>query len=192
MVQAAGSAVDHVQRVGSGQAGVARRVPGVDVDRFAEGRDGAVDGVRAIAARAGGDPAARASNAALCGRHGAGSHRPHAADAVHQLPAHLARDFLLHPEAVREVPLEAPGPEVGVARRLDQLGRHPHAGALPADRALDDVSHVQGIGDLREREVAPRSASTEVREMTLRLSTWASWLMISSVMPTLKYSSPPP
>ena len=33
------------------------------------------------------------------------------------------------------------------------------------------------------------SASTEVREITLRLSTWASWLMISSVMPSPKYSS---
>ena len=32
----------------------------------------------------------------------------------------------------------------------------------------------------------PLSARTEVREITLRLSTWASWLMISSVMPSLK------
>ena len=32
----------------------------------------------------------------------------------------------------------------------------------------------------------PLSARTEVREITFRLSTWASWLMISSVMPSLK------
>ena len=142
----------------------------------------------ATGAPACGGPAAGVERRAL-GRHGARRHRADSADVRQQLTAHLARDLLLHPEAVGEIALEAAGPQVGVARGLDQLGRDPHPRALAAHRALDDVPHAQRLGDLRQGERASLEREDRGREITFRLSTWASWLMISSLMPSLKYSS---
>ena len=60
----------------------------------------------------------------------------------------LLGDLGLHGEHVHGGPVPALRPDMGARGRVDQLGRDPHLVALPLDRALQHVAHVQRLADL--------------------------------------------
>ena len=61
---------------------------------------------------------------------------------------HTGRHLILKVKKIRNVPLEAIGPDVGPRSCIDQLPGNPQAFARPANTSLEDIADAQLAADL--------------------------------------------
>ena len=75
-------------------------------------------------------------------------------DGAHHSLGDLAGDFLIEAFQVIHRPVVAVGPQVRVGFGYDMLNRSPDGGVIQKpDRSLHDMSHIEGVGQLRDGEV---------------------------------------
>ena len=100
-----------------------------------------------------------------------------------------ARDLVLDGEDVLELPVVGLGPELVAVLDVHELGRDADAVPDLAHAALEHGRHAELLADLPDVHVLPPlNAKDDVRDATCMPGTFASALMISSVIPSLKYS----
>ena len=102
----------------------------------------------------------------------------------------LVGDLVLDLEDVLHLAVVALRPDREVGRGVDELGVDPQPVAGPAQAALEHVGGAELLADLRRgRTGLSRKASTVEREKVFSALIFDSSVMMSSVMPSRKYSS---
>ena len=101
----------------------------------------------------------------------------------------VAGDLVLHLEHVRELAVVALGPQREVGLRLDELRGDAQAVAGAAQRAAEHELRLELLADLRPGHRLVAEGHHGGRGKTRRSLTFDSSVMMSSVMPSRKYSS---
>ena len=111
-----------------------------------------------------------------------GDHRPG------QRSRDRARQLVLHGEHVRQGPLVPLRPELVAVGHVDQLGRDPDPVAGLAHAAFEQGVHLEPLADLPGVDALALEGERRGPGRDPQARTRARALMISSVMPSLKYS----
>src|SRR5262249_50557492 len=98
------------------------------------------------------------------------------------------RDLVLQREDVLQLTVVALRPDMAVFNRIDQLRCDPHVPAGLAHAAFHDMSDLQPLRHLGDVDRLAFKVNTVARDRTLSLETFDKSVMMSSVIPSLKYS----
>lgn len=98
------------------------------------------------------------------------------------------RDRVLDREDVRQIAVEAVGPDRLAVLDVHDLGSHPELAAGGTDAALEQVPDAHVFAICPRSTIVARAWKVEVRGATRSPSTRASAVRISSAMPSQKYA----
>ena len=101
----------------------------------------------------------------------------------------LACHFVLHFEHIFHLAIEALRPQRKIGVRVHELRVDPQARAGPAQRACEDIGRAKLLADLRGVTGLSLKARTVGREKVFSPRILESSVMMSSVMPSRRYSS---
>src|SRR5207249_9485465 len=99
------------------------------------------------------------------------------------------RDLILDSEDVGHVAVVALRPEMVAIAHFHQLDGDPEAIPSLADAPLSTIATLSFAPTSARSTARPRNAMDDVRAATRRPASWASALLISSAIPSLRYSN---
>src|ERR1700748_1341420 len=98
------------------------------------------------------------------------------------------RNLILNGKNVVQITVEALGPDMTVIGTIDQLRGNAHATGSFANAAFQHMAHIELAGNLSHIHGLPLKVNAVLRDTTCNAETLLKSVMISSLIPSLKYS----